>query len=116
MTSSIATITNPISLCAYVLFVVFYFLAKKWKVESDKPHHRRLFQLMATLAVVSLAGGLFLAWRQQSNSAPWTTVTTVVQSSDGNQNANINSSGSGPVTVKIDPAQQQSPAPADGKK
>jgi len=117
MKSSIAAITNPISLCAYALFLVFSLLAKKWNAKSDKSRDRRLFQLAAFLAIVSLAGGLFLAWRQQSSSAAQATATTVVQGSSGNQSPNINSPGSGPVTVQIGPAPPPSPAqPADGKK
>jgi hypothetical protein len=116
MKLSIETITNPISLCAYVLFLVSSLLAKKWKVESDKPYHRQLFHFFASLAVVTLAVGLVLAWRQQSNAAYQTPASSVTQSSSGNQSPNINSSGSGPVTVQIGPAQPPSAAPADGKK
>src|ERR1700690_1586559 len=103
MRLNIAAITNPISLCAYVFSVVFGLLAKRWSAKSERPRDLWLRRLAGFLAITLVAGGLFLAWRQQSGSARQTPATTVVQSSSGNQSPNINSSGSGPVTVTSGP-------------
>jgi hypothetical protein len=61
MESVTSLITHPISLCAYILSLAFGLVAKK--------KDNRFFYLAASLSVVALVGGLFLAW-QQTNKIP----------------------------------------------
>jgi hypothetical protein len=56
METATAVITHPISLCAYVLALAFGLVAKK--------KGARFFYLAASLSVVALLGGLFVAWQQ----------------------------------------------------
>jgi hypothetical protein len=98
--SGVANITNPIALCAYVVAAVFGLLAKRWNSRSKKPHDRHLFYLAASVAVLALAGGLFLAWWQSPRPQPPPQPAPVVQSSSGDQSPNIQSSGNGSVTVE----------------
>jgi len=118
MSASVATITHPIALCAYVVAVVFGLLAKRWNSRSRRPQDRQLFYLAASVAILALAGGLFLAWRQSSRLRPAPQPAPVVQSSSGSQSPNIQSSGNGSVTVHYgdtpQPKQQQT-KPAENK-
>lgn len=64
MANTIGVITHPIALCAYVLFLMFGLAAR-----SEKNRH--LFSWVAvSMAFVSLAGGLLLAWRQVEKAMP----------------------------------------------
>jgi hypothetical protein len=117
MSTTIAAITHPIALCAYVISVVFGLLAKKWNSKSNKPGDRYLFYLAAFLSVATVAGGLLLAWHQLPKPAPLIPSNPVVQNSSGDQSPNVNSSGSGSVSVQIGSAPPQASAkPAEKKK
>lgn len=116
MAGTIATMTSPIALCAYVISAVFGLLARTWKSKNDGPRDRRLFYLAATLSVLALSGGLFLAWHQLAKPAPTTPSGTFTQSSSGDQSPNVNSSGSGAVTVQSGPAPAAKPGNPEGKK
>jgi hypothetical protein len=60
--SFIAHITDPIALCAYVLFLIFGLMGRTWAGRTKKD--RRLFAVGATLACIVVLGGLLLAWRE----------------------------------------------------
>lgn len=98
MVNIVATITDPIALCAYVVAAVFGLLTLKWNPKSDRPRDRQLFYFAVTVSFVALFGGLFLAWRKSSATTP--TPSPVVQSSSGSLSPNVNSSGSGTVIVQ----------------
>jgi hypothetical protein len=100
MTGTVSAITNPISLCAYVVSVVFALLAAKWKPKGDGPDTRRLFYLGVFVAFFALTGGLFLAWRQLPKPAPTAPSGPVTQQSNGDQSPNVVSTGNGAVTVQ----------------
>jgi hypothetical protein len=98
MTSSSAVITHPIALCAYVLFLVFGLLAKRWSASSHRRDDRALFWLAAGLGVLALAGGLTLAWRQTATpqgtaSAAGASGRPSTQTTSGNNSAIISGSG-----------------------
>lgn len=117
MTIPIATITNPIALCAYVLCAVFGLLARHWNAPGTRPQDRKqsrqLFYLAAFLSIAALAGGLSLAWHQTAKPPQPTAPTApVLQQSTGDQSPNINSSGSGTVSVQIGNAPPAKPDPA----
>jgi len=116
MTGTVAAITSPIALCAYVISATFGLLAKKWNSKSDKPRDKQLFYLAAALSVVALSGGLFLAWHQLPKPAPPPPPCRVVQSSSGNQSPNVNSCGSGTVTVQSGAAPAPPLAQSEEKK
>jgi hypothetical protein len=116
MAGTIATITQPIALCAYVISAVFGLLAKKWNSRSDRPRDRQLFYLAVTLSVAALGGGLLLAWHQLSKPALSTAPGPVVQSSSGEQSPNVNSSGSGAVTFQSGTAPAPPPEKPEEKK
>jgi hypothetical protein len=99
MGSIVATITDPIALCAYVVAAIFGLLTLKWNPKSDRSRERQLFYFAVAISFVALFGGLFLAWHKSPAPTP-TTPGPVVQSSSGNQSPNVNSSGSGSITVQ----------------
>ena len=70
MESLPSVITHPISLCAYVLLLAFGVVVKK--------KHNRFFYLAASLSVVALVGGLFLAW-QQTNKSPSSSMSRTLE-------------------------------------
>lgn len=114
MSMSVSTITDPIALCAYVVAAVFGLLAKKWSNKNKRPQDRQLFYLAASVAVLALAGGLFLAWQRIPRPQPAPQSAPVVQSSSGSQSPNIQSSGSGAVTVQYG-AKTENTKPAEKK-
>jgi hypothetical protein len=117
MAGTMAAITQPIALCAYVISAVFGLLARKWNSQGNRPRDRQLFYLAATLSLVALGGGLLLAWHQLPKPTLSTTPGPVVQSSSGDQSPNVNSSGSGEVTVQSGTAPAPPPEkPKENKK
>jgi hypothetical protein len=122
MPASVASVTNPIALCAYVVAVVFGLLARKWNSRGEKPGDRRIFYLAASVAIMALAGGLFLAWRGNVRPNPVPPAGPVVQQSSGDQSPNISTSGNGSVTLKYgdkhqpkkqEPQHSSAPSPAE---
>lgn len=116
MSNTVATITNPIALCAYVISAVFGLLTLKWNPKSDKPRDRQLFYLAVTLSVIALVGGILLAWHQLPKPTPQAESVPVLQNSSGNQSPNVYSSGSGAVTVQSGTAAAPPPEKPEGKK
>ena len=118
----IPLITNPITLVALVLALVFLLLGKHWSRNRKKD--RTLFVLFAALAVVVVAGGLALAWRQiqpppgsprQDQTATQvppkpdaTPAREIKQESKGDQSPNIANTGG---SVSITHGSQSSPKP-----
>jgi len=115
-------ITNPISLCAYVLLAVFAFLAKHWRSKINNP----LFYFMVFISFAALIGGIVLAWHQASLSQEHLTPprlevspnpgsvssgsgpaageiggSSMEQKSTGTESPNVISTGSGNVSVQI---------------
>ena len=116
MAPIVANITSPISLCAYVVSLVFGLLARNWNSTSERPRDRWLRYFAATLSVAAVAGGLVLAWNQQAIPTESTPSVAVKQSSSGNQSPNVVSSGSGAVTVQSGATPAPPPAKSDSKK
>jgi hypothetical protein len=107
MADATAIITHPISLCAYVLSAVIGLLARKWNSKSRRRRDRQLFYFAASLAVIALAGGLLLAWRQiergptlshRAEGDQGRNGVSTTQNSQGPQSPNVN--GSGNVTIQ----------------
>jgi len=123
-------VSNPYMLVALVLALCFGLLAKHWSGKRKKD--RALFRLCVALAIISVVGGLLLAWRQlqaqpsatqqgqaatQAAPKPVTPPAgEIKQESKGAQSPNIANTGRDvTVTYGAEPAKKP-PAPREQKK
>src|SRR5690348_15137298 len=96
-------VTNPLGLAGYALFLVFTYIAR-----IKRPAERHwMSRVAAILAVLSVAGGLYLSARQMSqvakspNAAPQQQNTKVQQSTTGAGSPAVQGV-QGDVTITVD--------------